>query len=242
PYAPTTADRLADKGYDYWALGHVHRREIVAQEPWIVFPGNLQGRHARETGAKGATLVTVEDGRITNVEHRALDVVRFGAVAVDASDCVDGDDLLVAIRRALDAELAGAEGRPLAARVTVGGTTRAHAELAADHDRWLQEVRRLGDDLGDPVWIEKVTFATAPPVDLEALRRRDDPLGSFARAAENLAADDAAMLELLPDLEPLLQKLPREAREGPDGLGLDDPSTLRALLFEVERLVLDRLS
>ena len=58
---------LKSKGYDYWALGHVHKREIVDGIPWIVFPGNIQGRHIRETGAKGATLVTVEDGRITDV-------------------------------------------------------------------------------------------------------------------------------------------------------------------------------
>ena len=45
PYAPTTADRLTDKAYDYWALGHVHTREIVRESPWIVFPGNTQGRH-----------------------------------------------------------------------------------------------------------------------------------------------------------------------------------------------------
>ena len=55
PYAPTTADRLTDKGYDYWALGHVRTREIVRESPWIVFLGYTQGRHARELGAKGST-------------------------------------------------------------------------------------------------------------------------------------------------------------------------------------------
>ncbi|HHD57358.1 MAG TPA: DNA repair exonuclease, partial [Desulfobulbaceae bacterium] len=53
PYAPCTPGELADKGYDYWALGHVHQREIVDKDPWIVFAGNLQGRHIRETGPRG---------------------------------------------------------------------------------------------------------------------------------------------------------------------------------------------
>ena len=57
PYAPTRVETLRGKGYDYWALGHVHAREVVSREPWIVFPGNLQARHLRETGSKGATLV-----------------------------------------------------------------------------------------------------------------------------------------------------------------------------------------
>ena len=53
PYAPCTVDGLRSKGYQYWALGHVHNREVVSQDPWIVFPGNIQGRHARETGSQG---------------------------------------------------------------------------------------------------------------------------------------------------------------------------------------------
>jgi DNA repair protein SbcD/Mre11 len=63
-YAPCTVHDLTRFGYDYWALGHVHAAEIVSRDPWIVYPGNLQGRNVRETGAKGAMRVTVEDGRI----------------------------------------------------------------------------------------------------------------------------------------------------------------------------------
>ena len=59
PYAACSIEDLRGRGYDYWALGHVHKREIVSQDPWIVFPGNLQGRHINEDGPKGATLVTV---------------------------------------------------------------------------------------------------------------------------------------------------------------------------------------
>src|SRR5438552_1397988 len=73
-YAPCRVETLVDKGYDYWALGHVHKREVLSEAPHIVFPGNLQGRHAREMGAKGATLVRVENG-IASALHRALDVV-----------------------------------------------------------------------------------------------------------------------------------------------------------------------
>jgi DNA repair exonuclease SbcCD nuclease subunit len=50
PYAPCDAVSLAHRGYDYWALGHVHQREIVSTAPYIVFPGNLLGRHVRVEG------------------------------------------------------------------------------------------------------------------------------------------------------------------------------------------------
>jgi exonuclease SbcD len=91
-YAPTDLPTLVSKGYDYWALGHVHAREVLCEHPRIVFPGNLQGRHAKETGAKGCELVTVEGGQI-ETEFVALDVVRWSQVAVP----LDGVDRLEAL-------------------------------------------------------------------------------------------------------------------------------------------------
>ncbi len=90
-YAPCTVEQLADHGYDYWALGHIHLRgELRGHPSWIVFPGNLQGRHINEEGEKGATLVRVRAGRITP-EHRTLDVVRWARVPVDLTDAASLD-------------------------------------------------------------------------------------------------------------------------------------------------------
>lgn len=66
-YAPCRVANLTLKRYDYWALGHIHARRVLAERPWIVFPGNLQGRHSRETGPKGCTLVTIEDREVVAV-------------------------------------------------------------------------------------------------------------------------------------------------------------------------------
>ena len=46
-FAPTTLLNLKSRGYDYWALGHIHARQVVCEQPRVVFPGNIQGRHAR---------------------------------------------------------------------------------------------------------------------------------------------------------------------------------------------------
>ena len=77
PYAPCTLEGLLSKNYDYWALGHVHRREILHENPWIVFPGNTQGRHINESGPRGCTLflqviqVTTKLGKVPDeVCHR----------------------------------------------------------------------------------------------------------------------------------------------------------------------------
>src|SRR5262249_2100930 len=93
-YAPTTPDALIAREYDYWALGHVHVREIVHEDPWVVFPGNLQGRQIRESGPKGATLVTVSGGRVARVEHRTLDAFRWCSLEVPATGDRDLDSAL----------------------------------------------------------------------------------------------------------------------------------------------------
>ena len=154
-YAPCALSDLAAKQYDYWALGHVHvRKDLHPGEPWIVFPGNLQGRHARETGSKGASLVTVDHGCVTSIEHRGLDVVRWSESIIEVVDCNSLDDVLLATHRALEAELARAEGRLLAARIILRGACGAHSEMARKPDQFLNQIRALANEFGN-VWIEK---------------------------------------------------------------------------------------
>jgi len=61
PYAPFTIQELKEKEFDYWALGHIHRRQILAKEPLIIYPGNIQGRNKKETGDKGCYFVTLTE-------------------------------------------------------------------------------------------------------------------------------------------------------------------------------------
>jgi DNA repair protein SbcD/Mre11 len=86
-YAPCTLDELHAKGYDDWALGHVPEHKLWAGRSTICFPGNLQGRGIRETGRRGAVMVTVAAGRPPQVERLYLDVLRCEHVAVDLSAC-----------------------------------------------------------------------------------------------------------------------------------------------------------
>ncbi len=241
PYAPTTLATLATRGYDYWALGHVHKREVLSRAPWVVFPGNLQGRHAKETGPKGATLVTVAGGRVAEVEARALDVVRWAAVPVDATGCATDGDVLDRVRDALAAAVKDADGRAVAARVVVVGESAAHIALAAEPERFVAEVRALATDAGADVWVEKVKVKTRAPLDLAGLRRQPDAIGELARALDALRHDDGALASLAAGLDELRKKLPAELRDGDDALRLDDPAYLRTLVDDVEQMILPRL-
>ncbi|WP_406297507.1 DNA repair exonuclease [Embleya sp. NBC_00888] len=214
-YAPCSVGDLLSRGYDYWALGHVHAREVVhAAEPWIVFPGNVQGRHARETGPKGATLITVDGDRgRAEVEHRDLDVVRWARLDVDATEATGIEDVLDLVRRRMAEERAAAGDRLLAARVRVVGASDAHEALWRDERRFVFEARALAAEFSG-VWLEKVRLETRHAelgdtgVELPAL------VEDLARTAKALRADPDALEQLIRSVPGLRTLDPKVAEEG----------------------------
>ena len=242
PYAPTRVATLVDRGYDYWALGHVHQREVLCEDPPILFPGNLQGRHVREVGPKGATFVAVERGRVARLEPRSFDVVRWDRCTVDATEAATAEEVVARCRDALAGAVDRAEERLLAARLVLTGTTPVDGALRAEPGRWAEEIHEAARELGDEVvWVERVVLDTRPHLDLDEVARRQDAAGQVAAAFRRYADDADALGELASTLAELRAKLPRELQEGEDALALDDPDTLRALLADAERGLLPRL-
>ncbi|MDE0107757.1 MAG: DNA repair exonuclease [Bryobacterales bacterium] len=211
PYAPCTLDELRQKGYDYWALGHIHKPEILSTNPHVVFSGNVQGRHIRETGPRGAMLVAVEDGTVSALEPLHVDVVRWALVevGVDGSETVSdaNDRVRTALEQAVE-ELA--DGRLLACRIEVVGRTPAHAALLASHEDLLAEARASAAGLGDEVaWVEKLIINSAPPANTVPDPALAETLGELG-----LARQDAALLrELREQIAPFVGRLPAEARD-----------------------------
>ncbi|NBC32666.1 MAG: DNA repair exonuclease [Alphaproteobacteria bacterium] len=190
PYAPCTLEQLVRHGYDYWALGHVHRHEVLHEHPHVVFPGNLQGRHVRETGPKGACLVTVTDGSIGQVEHIPLDAARWAVAAVDAAGARRPDDLAARARAVLAPLVGEAEGRPLAVRLVLTGAAALPPALSGDPDYLAAELQAEAAALGEAVWIESLRLETGPPAARQT-GSRPDALGRFADILDSLPDDPA---------------------------------------------------
>jgi DNA repair exonuclease SbcCD nuclease subunit len=244
PYAPCDLEALVGHGYDYWALGHVHGREVLHEHPHVVFPGNLQGRHAREAGAKGCTLVGVSDGRVASVEHRSVDVLRWAVVEADLTGAEDAAEVSRRVRTGLEAALAEADGRPVAARLRLVGATGLHGAMMGARDRVQAELRALSFELGGgDLWVEKILFGTRPRREAADLAARPDAIGSLVRSLDGVGADPEVQAALAADLEDLLGKLPSEALEGEGAslAALRVPGRLAELLEDARAVVLARL-
>lgn len=241
-YAPTRVDRLVATGYDYLALGHIHARQVVRESaPRIVFPGNLQGRHAREIGPKGCEIVTVEDGQIMHTEFVALDVVRWHALALSTDDLTGVDALCARFASALADLLGGDRARLHVVRVALEGESALHPLEAAQPgtlEAALQATLLHWE--GPEVWIERVVSDLRSPLDRAAAVGRPDAVGEVVRLVDQLAGDDVALRQWGLAALDSLPTLPRDlAEEQPDHLS---PAQWQALLADAEAMVLAHLT
>lgn len=237
-YAPCDLDDLRGPGYDYWALGHIHKRDVPSLAPLTVFPGNIQGRHARETGEKGCVLVTVDRHEPAAHEFHRLDVVRWERCRVDATDVATESELDDRVASAL-AELMAEEPDPsrlLAVRLDIKGACAIHDHIHAHRERVINESRSLAIQLGaERLWVEKVELGTRSP---RAAVVTDGPLVELMEALTELRGDPDALVKELAELK---KKLPRALVEGPDAPRLGDPQWLGRVLDESRSLLLDLL-
>ncbi len=242
PYAPCSLKELNNKGYDYWALGHVHQYEMVQTDPPVVFSGNIQGRHIRETGTKGCVMASVDDTGRTNLEFQPLDVVRWAIAEVDAGDAKSGYDIVDRAVKHLEDLLAENNGMSLAVRIHIKGETFAHNEIFADIERWTNEIRSATLEAGGGrIWVEKVKFKTDIPANDRYVEGSDGAVGELLKVFDELKTNPDACRNLVAELDGLEKKLPRELKKGPDGIRLNDPGWLSNLLKQAEPMLVRRL-
>ncbi|WP_020184379.1 DNA repair exonuclease [Methylopila sp. 73B] len=228
-YAPCSVQQLVNHGYDYWALGHIHDRGVLNERPYVLYPGNLQGRSARETGPKGATLVRVRDGAVESLEHRTLDAVRWAHEPVDVGGTATTADVLDRLRDAMERAGEAAEGRPLALRLTLAGETPLHGELALRRAELREEAETIAAGLSADVWLEKLSLATRAPRAAEAA---PDPTVAGRIQAEIAALPAEALAERLEArIAEIRTRLPASARAEAlvEALRAEAPARARAL-------------
>lgn len=246
-YAPVSIAELAAKGYDYWALGHVHDHKILHERPHIVYSGTTQGRHVKELGCKGCVIVDVDQGEVTATEFRETDVIRWYHETITLQTDDDEDAIVDRTRIALRQIIQSAEGRLAAVRLNYNGRCQIHQHLARDATRQqvVVNLRALANDFGDDVWIERIQFQTQFPIDLDAMRLRQDLVGELLRDVAEISQHPDRLQSLTQLLTSLSAKVGADlvSRDEKRQSGqFDEPERLLGWLRDAEALLLSHMA
>lgn len=155
PYAPCTVGDLSGMGFDYWALGHVHKGEVHSENPWIVMPGTPQGRDIGESGAKSAILVKI--GESIEIEDVFTSAVEFSKLSIDATGMQNEDDFRFHLRTGMMTLAETLKSDAGALRLEITGDTGMNWQILRDRDFWTETVREMAEET-DRLWLDKIVF------------------------------------------------------------------------------------
>ncbi|QGQ97407.1 DNA repair exonuclease [Paenibacillus psychroresistens] len=230
-YAPCSIQDLLGSGMDYWALGHVHTRQVLNTEPAIVYPGNLQGRSIRETEAKGCYIVDVSEFGEAKLTFHALDAIRWQQRSISIQGIHTEQELKERFELELEKAREDAAGRASIIRITLTDRGPIHVtlqkksvldelitELREDEVRRLENLGSLNVGLieldgivetadpltGNYVWIESVQVHSGLEVDKNLLLDQESFLGDLLRLSESILTDEALLAAFCAEtLDPL---------------------------------------
>ena len=236
PYAPCSLDGLKSRQYQYWALGHVHKRAELAQEPWVVFSGNLQGRSVRECGPRGCYLVEVDDRGGISMKFEALDVVRWQIVPIHVDESSAFADLPALAASGIEREAAAADGRALAVRVLLEGYGPAFDRALAETAQCTARIRALAQDMAVAVHVEKLEFVSRSP-ESRAEGEGSGPVAELRALVRTFADDPALFSELQAEFADLKTKLAAAVHIGDNCPDPQSDVLLHNALASVESLL-----
>lgn len=207
-YAPCTVDDLVRTDINYWALGHVHTRQILREgDPVVAYPGNTQGRHSNEPDSRGVYLVEVDKRGTPRLEFREVDAVRWKTFSVDIGALDEVQDLINAISSKAESALEASGGRPVIVRIEITGRGQLHRTLIREGtDGILEQINRSHGSLRPWVWCDNISLKTASPIDREEVERQDDFTGYLARLVTDLRTNPAELDKLKSSLQELYLK------------------------------------
>ncbi|MGQ9498829.1 MAG: metallophosphoesterase family protein [Dissulfurimicrobium sp.] len=239
PYAPCDLSDLVNAGMDYWALGHVHERKILCKNPHIIYPGNIQGRSIREQGERGCFLVSVDSSGRVNLDFKPLDAARWASMNINIGPFNSIDQLEAAIFSAIEALSKRAEQRPVICHISLTGRGPMYSELRRDKaaDDLIQRAREKFLGMDPFVWINGLSIACAPEIDIERRRQVDDFTGFMLRKVDELRSSKEAQAVLFNDVLNQLFSNYRVRR----AIGGLTPNELEEMLEEARLLCLDML-
>ncbi|QQE77425.1 DNA repair exonuclease [Alicyclobacillus sp. SO9] len=182
-YCATTVDNLSARQFDFWGLGHIHQPQVLRKShPGILYPGNPQGRHARESGERGCALIELSEGGHVEFSFLPIATVEWESLSVSLDECQDLRDVLSTLSAELERFAAHHDVFRIA-RIQLTGITPVHKWLVQDEET-VDEFRAELSSRFPKILVSRLAVATMPAADIDKLRNSQEFVGEFLRLCE----------------------------------------------------------
>lgn len=204
-YAPCTVAELAAHGFDYWALGHVHKRQVHHEDPWIVMPGTPQGRDIGETGPKTATLITIADD--ISIHQVPTSILEFATIDLPLPETESDETLRMMLRQKAQELARSLRGDLGAVRVRLSVDPAQYWKLLRDRDVWNETVRTILRETSR-LWLEKLVIERFET----KMQPGNDAIDELGRLMDVVRQEEAFRRGIHGRVEEFLSELPPELR------------------------------
>lgn len=180
-YAPSTLQELKQADIDYWALGHIHKGEILFPDaPYVVYSGNPQGRHINETGMKGCVMVDVEEQVIRSVDWLPTSQIVWERLKVDISGLSSMQEILNHILNEID-RYKETIHVPLILRIELLGNSILPMDLRHNFTEMTEAINEVYSNQEQWVWVESIRSNIKTVYTPEELEKREGFLSEYLK-------------------------------------------------------------
>ena len=236
-YAPCSIDDLIAAKMDYWALGHIHSFQVLRDSnPAVVYSGNSQARHMRESGEKGCCLVTLNKDIAPIIQFIPVDAIRYIQGEVDLTGTISLEEVIHVVRSKCENFADQTKQRDVFISLSLNGRTQVHSELKrGDTVQELQEeIRTYFQGRASSIWLT-LKLDTAGIYDIESLRKGKDFIADFVNLFE-LEEKEKSLADLKEVLKPAF-----DTWQGEKYLNNLSNEEMKDILVKAKSLCLDKL-
>lgn len=182
-YAPFHVKDLIEKQFDYWALGHIHKRKILCESPPIIYPGNIQARHHKELGPKGCYLVTLTD---SNHQLEWIDTadVEWNSIEIDVQNFTSFQPIYQLCIEQLN-KIRNEESNGKIVKLELINLKHFEGSASLLNGELLELLQEYESEEENFVWVSTIQVVEERQYDLEAIKGEDGFLGELLNTIEN---------------------------------------------------------
>ncbi len=226
-YAPCTINDLKAANMDIWLLGHIHTPEVLCDDPLILYPGNIQGRHINENGPRGCYIIKIDSSSKTSHEFRPVQNILWKQEVINIENIMSAIELADLLSDKCEEELSKLtnDEKGIVIRWKLTGSSLLYNELTMT-DKIEETIEILVERFFNQtpfIFPESIRLSIKPERQKEDYLNQENFIGDFLRLAGKVKNDDQMKNELLEMLnQPLSNRTIRKYLEEVDETELLD--------------------